>query len=237
MFKIILLSLILFASSWGQFQNFTYPQLDRTMRLVNTSTDYLVLKDTATGDTIGILDSVTFAVIDSSVIVGDSFTAQQHMDALRSILYPWRSTTYLPIDSVYTTPSITADTPTKVLIPTVAKEINGFGFNDVGGGEIALQFEAPMGIQDSIGFSVTMTTSMRSSANNTIVKLSMYKNGLQEQGVIIARKITTGTDTGALAIHGHFHLVTGDYVEIYVETSITSSISFENTSIDIYEKY
>jgi hypothetical protein len=234
--KLFIILLLLVCSLQAQFLNFSYTRLDTTMARIDTGTTGLNVYG-KNGSLLGEMDSAAFAVIDSSILVGDSFTAQQHMDVLRSIINPWRSITYLPIGSPYTTPSITADTPTKILIPTTPKEINGFAFQDVGGGNVALQFIATMGIQDSIGFNVTMTTSMRSSANNTLVTLSMYKNGNQESGVIISRKISTGADTGALAIHGHFHMVTGDYIEIYVTTTLTSTITFEHTSIDISEKY
>jgi hypothetical protein len=166
-----------------------------------------------------------FNSINDTVLVADM------RKAIRKILYPNDYASYLPLDSIYTTPLLSAATPTKVLIPTAVKYSQNWALFDKGGGDFALRFVG----EDSSRFHIDMSTSMQTSASNVIVKLFMYKNGVLEPGIAINRKVGTGTDTGALAITGSFDAAQNDYIEIFAEVDAASSITFIVTSIRIKE--
>lgn len=159
-------------------------------------------------------------------------TATEIDEVIRKTLAPYESVTYLPEGSPYTSPTITADTPTKVLVPTTIKYINGFTFQDVGGGNIALQKTA-VGTQK---YTITAYTGMRTGGSNITVTLYMYKNGVTENGISIPRRVGSGTDTGALAIGGVFELAQNDYIEIYIKVSANSTVTFDQLSIDVVER-
>jgi hypothetical protein len=72
-------------------------------------------------------------------------------------------------------------------------------------------------------------------SNNTIVKLMMYKNGVLVPGATVARKIGTGADLGAMALNSAFTASTGDYFDVYVESSLATTLTFFYTSIVINE--
>ena len=154
------------------------------------------------------------------------------VEVIRKTLAPYESVTYLPEGTPYTTPTIITDTPTKILAPTTPKYINGFAFNDIGGGEFALQKEAA-GTQK---FTITARTGMRTGGSNITVTLYMYKNGVAEPGISIPRRVGAGTDTGAVAIGGVFELAQNDYIEIYIKVSGNSTVIFDQLSIDIVER-
>ncbi len=163
-----------------------------------------------------------------------SYTLLQWLDAIRKTLNPYELVTYLPVGGDFTTALIPAATPTKVILSTTIKYQNGVEINPTGGTGGTGAFEkTSAGTQK---FDVTGTTGMQTSANNTIVRLCMYRNGVLELGICIPRKVETGTDTGALALHGVFEWTQGDYVEIFLETSLASTITFIETSIDIRER-
>jgi hypothetical protein len=161
-------------------------------------------------------------------------TATDLINMRRKTLDPYTLVSYLPPGSDYTTGTIASATPTKVLIPTTVKYQNGIILNPTGGTGGTGAFEkSSAGTQK---FDITATTGMQSGVNNTIVRLMMYKNGVLENGVSVPRKVGTGTDTGAVPLHGVFELAQGDYIEVFVETSLESTIIFVETSIDIRER-
>jgi hypothetical protein len=158
------------------------------------------------------------------------YTNNQIDEAVRKSLTPSRLSTYLPVATPYTTPTLAANTPTKLLIPTTVKKKQDFTL-DVPN---TRWFLDTTGVTDR-EFVITMTTSMIASANNNNVIVSMYKNGVFEEGVSIARKIGTGADQGAVSVTGSFMLSDNDYVEVYVETDQGGTITFSRTAINILE--
>lgn len=158
------------------------------------------------------------------------YSQAQVDDAVRKTLAPSRLSSYLPIASPYTTPTLSAATPTKLLIPTTAKYVQDFSL-DIPNSRWYLN---SAGVVDR-RFTIGMTTSMIASTNNTEVTLSMYKNGVYEPGVSIKRKIGTGADVGAMAVIGSFTLSHTDYIEVYVESSLGGTLTFSYTDINILE--
>ncbi len=160
------------------------------------------------------------------------YTASELNSAIRKSIAPYSYTSYLPTLSPYTTPSITASTPTKVLLPTTVKNSNEWAVADTGGGNMAVQYTGAT----TEMFKIFMSTSITSSNNNVVLDIMMYKNGVYEDGIKISRKISTGADVGSLAIVGEFEADEDDYVEIWINTDGTSTFTFSNTSIIITEK-
>jgi hypothetical protein len=209
---------------------FQVDTLERNVDIVGQG----VNKDTLVGATsldASLKSGVDYITVDTLSVDNDTVTAYELSQTVRKILYPNDYSSYLPVDSLYTTPTISVSLPTKILIPTVVKYTNNWALFDKGGSDFALQF---MG-SDSSRFHIDMTTSLTTSASNVIVDLYMYKNGLIEPGVAIERKVGTGTDTGALAITGSFDAAQNDYIEIFVEVDVASTITFKLTSIRIKE--
>lgn len=140
---------------------------------------------------------------------------------------------YLPEGTPYTSPTITAATPTKVLIPTTVKSSRDFAVVDIGGGDLRFQYQGTETKQFRIG----MTTGMRTGASNITVKLRMYKNSVAEPGVYIPRKVSTGADTGALGIEGWFELAPNDTISVWIEVDENSTVTFDGVSINIWEEW
>jgi hypothetical protein len=151
----------------------------------------------------------------------------------RKTLAPYESVTFLDPATPFTTPTILAASGyTKVLIPTAVKYLNGWAFNDIGGGEIALQRTAA-GTQK---FDIRAYTGIRAGGSNITMHLAMFKNGAEEDGVSMPRRIGAGVDTGALAMGGVFSMDQDDYVNVYVKVDGNTTITFDSTSIDIRER-
>jgi hypothetical protein len=215
---------------------------DTTGKFVEDTAEVKVLivgegavKDTSVGfiDPQTDIETIEFNKLryDTSIVNNDTITGYELVQTVRKILYPNDYASYLPIDSLYTTPTIAINTPTKILIPTAIKYATNWAIFDKGGSDLALQFQGV----DSSRFHIDMTTSLTTSASNVIVDIYMYKNGVIEPGIAIERKVGTGTDTGALAITGSFDAVQNDYIEIFVEVDVSSTITFSLTSIRIKE--
>ena len=129
---------------------------------------------------------------------------------------PSRLNSYLPIASPYTTPTLSAGVPTKLLIPTTPKSIKDFTL-DVGNSRWFL--DDPTAANRL--FIVHLTTSIITSITNHDVAIELYKNGAFEEGVSIERFIAAGTDKGSLALNGIVSLSDNDYIEVYVTNSAT----------------
>lgn len=160
-----------------------------------------------------------------------TYTQSQVDEAIRKTLTPYKYVSYLPEDTPYTTPTFTANVPTKLLVPTTIKTVNGFALEDMGGGNIAVRYK---GLVTTM-FTVVMTTGMRSGSNNIVLNMYMYKNGVPEPGISTPRKIGTGSDVGAVTLSGEFEVSPNDYIELYAKVSNNSNIVFEQTSIVIVE--
>jgi len=160
------------------------------------------------------------------------YTQAQVDDSVRRTLTPYSYVSYLPDATPYTTPLISLNIPTKILVPTTIKSSNAWTVADIGGGELAIQYTGSV----ASTFKIYMSTAMTTSTNNVVFEVFMYKNGIMEPGISIARKVGTGADVGAIAVVGEFDANPNDYIEIYVKVSLTSTITFDKTSIMITEK-
>jgi len=231
--KTIFLTLLLLISmAHSGLKNVGSAQLNNRVRLLDTVGVNLSVRD-SNDVLLGVLDAATFAANDSTKLILATYDAQDFIETIRRTLNPYESVTYLPEGTPYTTPSITATTPTKILIPTTPKTINGFAFNDIGGGEFALQFiEVVTGTKR---FDLKATTGILTGTNNTVITLRVYKNGVPITGAYMPRKVSSGSDVGSLSIIASFDMATNDYIEIYIESSLTSTVTFEGTSIIIRE--
>lgn len=148
-----------------------------------------------------------------------------------SIPNPSRLNTYLPVASPYTTPSLSAGVPTKLLIPTTQKTISDFTLDGVN----QRYFFDALG-RSNVEFDVAFSTSMSSSASNHIVTIEMYKNGILEEGVGLDRFISGGADVGAVAFNGTVVLSDGDYIEVYITATGGGTVTLSRTTISINEK-
>jgi len=151
--------------------------------------------------------------------------------AVRMTLTPYKLVTYLPINTPYTSPTLTADVPTRILIPTTVKSLNKFGIVNIGGGVLAYQFQ---GDYPAV-FSLSLNTGILSSTNNTILTIELYKNSIVEPGVSSIRKISNA-DVGNMSITGEIQLFPLDTISIYATSSLSSSITFSRTSIQVVER-
>lgn len=177
-------------------------------------------------------DPILGKLVTKTTIDGVNYTAAEINEGIRKSIAPYSYTSYLPDGTPYTTPLITLNVPTKLLIPTTIKSSLGWQVADVGGGNFAVQYSG----ESTETFKIFMSSSMTTSSNNTVVEIFMYKNGIVEEGVSIARKVGTGADVGALAVLGEFSASKNDYIEVYVKVSLSTSITFDKTSIIITEK-
>lgn len=141
------------------------------------------------------------------------------------------SHTYIAEGDEVATDILVPNTPTKYQLPVAIKELTNFEIADVGGGIIALRY---IGLRD-ITLVLNATTSATTGSNNVVVKFMMYKNGVYEEGTMVARKIGTGSDLGAMGLSTSFSASTGDYFDVYVEADTATTITFFNTSIVINE--
>lgn len=170
--------------------------------------------------------------IRDGIVTGSSESGANVDETVVRTLTPSKLVTYLDDTSDFTTPSLTANTPTKILIPTTVKSKNDFELIDLGGSNFAWHYT---GTEDTV-FAVNMHTGMTTSANNVIVSFFTYKNGVKEQGLSANRKVGTGSDVGALGVTGEVALSTNDYIELYVETDGATTMTFIETSINICER-
>ena len=160
------------------------------------------------------------------------FTTAELDIAARKSLTPYISHTYIA-DGSEQSISLLSNTPKKYILPVAAKEINGFGIFDPGGPNQSLQFQAEG--ETDVVFKLDASTSLTTSINNCNVKLLLYKNGSHVAGSIIKRKVGTGSDLGAMSIDSTFKASTGDLLEVYVESSSATDLTFIVTSIVILE--
>jgi hypothetical protein len=160
-----------------------------------------------------------------------AYTQEQIDKATRMTLTPYKLVTYLPVESPYTSPSILAGVPTKMLLPTVVKSINNFALVDIGGGNMSYQFQGA----DPAIFTVLLETGVRSGTNNVSMILQVYVNGVYSLGLSTNRKIAN-LDLGNLTLLGEVSLEPLDTIAIYVETDLTSTITFSRTSIQVVER-
>ncbi len=167
----------------------------------------------------------------SSTVLLD-FDLAEVSEAIRKSVRPSSYVSYLPEGQDYTTPQLQAGVYTKILIPTTIKEARDFAIVDKGGGNFAVQYQGT----SARTFKVFMSSSIKASTNNIVFSLYMYRNGVVEPGITIDRKISSGADVGSMATLGEFTAQPNDFIEIYVESDLASTITFIKTSIIITEK-
>ncbi len=184
---------------------------------------------TTAGDGTGDVLFTSFKNINDNFI--DLYNTLNLSEVSRRTLTPYKLVTYLPRESPYTTSTIPITTPTKVLIPTTVKSVNSFALVDIGGGNMVYRFN---GTQSAI-FDVSFETGIKTSTNNTVVDLEMFKNGVYEQGVGCTRK-GSSTDIGNIFITGEVTLAPNDYIAIYVTVDTSTTITFSRSSINICER-
>lgn len=159
------------------------------------------------------------------------YTTYNLAEVSRRTLTPYKLVTYLPRATPYTSPSIVANTPTRILIPTTVKTVNSFAIADIGGGIFAYQFN---GLATSI-FSVIVTTGITASTNNTVISLEGYVNGVYSEGLSSVRK-GSATDVGNLTITGEITLAPNDNLSIFATVNTGTTLTFSRTSINIVER-
>lgn len=159
-----------------------------------------------------------------------TYTQAQVDEAVRKALIPSRLSTYLPVASPYTTPTLVAGTPTKVLAPTSVKRQTDFTL-DVGN---MRWFLDTTGVTNR-EFVITVSSTVLASLGNNDITIAMYKNGVFEEGVGITRRVGVSNDRGAIAVTGAFSLSDNDYIEIYVTSENGGTLIFERLAINILE--
>ena len=86
-------------------------------------------------------------------------------------------------------------------------------------------------------FWVSCTFSATSASNIQLLGFDLAKNGtIVADKATIQRKVGTGTDEGAGAVHGLFSLSTDDYIELWVanETS-TGNLTIKHGNLSVVE--
>ena len=75
---------------------------------------------------------------------------------------------------------------------------------------------------------IAMSFSCTAAANNKIFEFAIAKNGSVDDPSVLSRKIGTGADVGAVALHTDLMLSTNDYLEMYVKnTTDDTNVTFE----------
>jgi|14BtaG_2_1085337.scaffolds.fasta_scaffold02624_4 hypothetical protein len=176
-------------------------------------------------NTLDILDLQTF-----NTDIG--YSVSDIAKAIRKALNPYEYVSYLPDATPYTTQTITSNSPAKITVPTTIKSSNYWNLLDLGGSNFVVKYTGAT----TETFKVFMSTSMTTSVNNVVVDFLMYKNGVAEPGVTIARKVSTGSDVGSLCLIGEFEASPNDYIESYLSVSSTTTVTLDKTSLIITEK-
>ena len=161
------------------------------------------------------------------------YTEPQLNETIRKTLAPSSYVSYLPVATPYTTGTIlTASGPTKVLVPTTIKSSNDFAIVDRGGGNYAVQYQG----DETRTFKVFMSSGVSSGTPNITFGIYMYLNDVFEEGTGVTAKLGSIGDKTNVAIVGEFTCDPNSYLEIYVDVSSDSTITFDRTSIIFTEK-
>lgn len=83
-------------------------------------------------------------------------------------------------------------------------------------------------------FLVNATISFTAADNNIVGYLYVAKNGTIDTDTKIDRKISTGSDVGALSVQGTFSLATNDHVAIFCDINTgTSTLTAQTANISV----
>lgn len=153
-------------------------------------------------------------------------------EAIRKSLTPSSYVSYLPEGTEYTSPVLAANVPTRIKMNTTIKSQTDFEVVARGDGSNSLKYLGT----ESRTFKIFVSTGMKTSANNVMVDLYMYRNDIMEPGIGIAHKVGTGADVRALACVGEFVANTNDLIDIYLKASLQTTVTYLRTMIILTEK-
>lgn len=176
-----------------------------------------------------LLQDCLISIIDN---LGGNIADTEISETIRKSINPSSYVSYLPEGTEYVSPSIPANIPTKIKIPTTIKSINDFAIVDRGGGNYAVKY---IGTKQRT-FKIFLSTGMKTGTNNVVIDMYMYRNDIMEPGIGITRKVGTGADVGALACVGEFAASPNDILEVYIKASLQTTITYLRTSIIFTEK-
>ncbi len=137
---------------------------------------------------------------------------------------------YLPTAIPYTTPTLIADTPTKLVVPITVKTAKDFSF-DVANSR---QFLDAPGVEGR-WFLIHSTATITTSVSNQMVTVETYVNGVIVEGVGVTRFMAASTDEGSLVGIGATQLSHLDYVEIFITLTSAGTVTFKRLSVTINE--
>jgi len=205
--------------------------------LVVESTESFTLKGDSSGDFYVAFRSseVTFVNLTTEDNVVPQIEAKTGVDrldynTLKNKPNPSRLCSYLPVAAPFTTPTLSAGSPTKVAPACTVKNIKDFAF-DVGNSRYYLDDATASGKW----FCLNASTSINTNKSNHTVDLAVYKNGVFEEGLSISRWIAAGADKGAIFVSGCVQLSHNDYIELYITTSKSGKVTLSRLSINILE--
>lgn len=91
---------------------------------------------------------------------------------------------------------------------------------------------------DEIHAHLAISVSMTATSNNQVMGLQIAKNGVIQPNTRVRHKHTTGTAIGSTAIHGDFHMVTNDYLELFVTKYTTgTNVKIEDLYVFVLGMY
>lgn len=162
-------------------------------------------------------------------------------EGTRKSIDPSKWVSYLPKATPFTTVALSANTPTKVKVPTTVKILKDFGIYDKGGGDLAVQYQGLV----SRPFKMVMVTGIETSASNVEIVLSVYKyppgttpvdDTYEINGTRSTTKLAAAGDQDELPLIGYETLDQNDLIEIWVEiVGGTGTVTFKDTSIILLE--
>lgn len=141
-----------------------------------------------------------------------------------------RFDTYLPIATPFTTPTLAADTPTKLLIPLTHKTTKDFSF-DLPNLRWFLDLPSSSGKWFLAQASATITTSMP----NQTVALDLYKNGVIVEGIGTSSFVAGGASEASFTGVGVTQFSHTDYFELYITITATGTVTFKRLSVNLNE--
>ncbi len=141
-----------------------------------------------------------------------------------------RFDTYLPSATPFTTPTLAADTPTKLLIPLTHKTTKDFSF-DLPNLRWFLDLPSSSGQWFLAQASATITTSMP----NQTVALDLYKNGVIVEGIGTSSFVAGGASEASFTGVGVTQFSHTDYFELYITLTATGTVTFKRLSVNLNE--
>ena len=81
-------------------------------------------------------------------------------------------------------------------------------------------------------FHVVSNHDFTCSANNQLLEFELRKNGTVSAPVPVGRKVSTGTDQGAMSVHTDTMLDTDDYIELWARNTTSSGTTI--TVVNMY---